>query len=103
MSATALIKARVIVGTLMAAATVASTGIATSLAIAHTRQQADAATDSPSDTTDSVPTPRATRPSATKGPNTSSATRKSSTNQSFTPARPATQAPAPTHTKSKGS
>jgi hypothetical protein len=91
MSSPALTKTRIVVGTVMAAATIATTGMAASLALARTEQQADAGTADPTQT--------ASQPAKHRSTNTT----QTSTTQNFAPTRPAPNTSGTTHTKTKGS
>ncbi len=96
MPTTALTRTRVLVGTVMAGATVVTAGVAASLALASTTQQADAAVDP------AGPTQQATATTGRAPDSARTSTRKTA-GQTFAPTRTATTASGPTHTKTKGS
>jgi len=94
MSSPALTKTRIALGMLMATATLATTGVAGSLALAHSQTTARDSAGSVAGTTDqptSTPTSR------------SKHSRSTSTKPSFAPTRQASPTTAPSHTKTKGS
>lgn len=96
MGSKALTRTRVVVGTVMAAATVATAGMAVSLATARTAQQAD-------DGAGSTTTPRAGSTTAPGSGSARTGTRKSTNSQDFTPTRTAGTSSGTSHSTSKGS
>lgn len=93
MSSPALSKTRIALGMLMAAATLATTGLAGTLALSrdHTTDSESAAEPAAGTTTPVSTTPRAKHQ------------KPSSSRQNFTPASKPSATPRPSHTKTSGS
>jgi len=94
MSSPALTKTRIALGMLMATATLAVTGVAGSLALAHSQTTARDSAGGVAGTTEepsSIPKSR------------SSHSRSTTTKPGFAPTRKASPATAPSHTQTKGS